>query len=83
METKIGVVDDFFKKAGAAAFKAENGFSIGDTLHIKGHTTDVTLMVDSIQVDHLAVQSAKAGDSVGIKIKDRVRKGDEVYKVTP
>jgi translation elongation factor EF-1alpha len=83
MEIKIGEVDDFFAKVSVAAFKVESDFAIGDTIHFKGHTSDVTQMVDSIQVDHKPVQAAKKGDSVGIKTKDRIRKGDTVYKVTP
>jgi translation elongation factor EF-1alpha len=83
MEIRIGEVDDFFAKVGVAAFKVESDFSVGDTIHVKGHTTDVTQMVDSIQVDHKPVQSAKKGESVGIKAKDRIRKGDIVYKIAP
>ncbi len=82
MEVKIGEVDDFFAKVGVAAFKVEGDFAVGDTIHIKGHTTDITQTVDSMQIDHKPMQNAKKGDSVGIKVKDHVRKGDVVYKVT-
>ena len=80
-EKKIGVVDDFFAKIGVLASKLEDGLKVGDTIHIKGHTTDITQVVSSMQVEHQSVQEAKAGDSIGIKINDRVRKGDVVYKV--
>jgi putative protease len=56
--------------------------TVGDTIRIKGHTTDFTQMVDSIQVEHQSVQTAKAGDSIGIKVKEPVRDHDVVYKVT-
>jgi putative protease len=82
MEVKIGEVDDFFAKVGVAAFKVEVDFAVGDTIHIKGHTTDITQTIDSMQIDHKPMQNAKKGDSVGIKVKDHVRKGDIVYKVT-
>ena len=81
-EKKIGMVMDYFAKVGVAAFHIEGeGLKVGETIHIKGHTTDLTLEVTSLQIDRTAVQEAKAGDDVGIKVKDRVRKGDTVYKV--
>jgi translation elongation factor EF-Tu-like GTPase len=81
-EKKIGMVMDYFAKVSVAAFNIEGeGLKVGETIHIKGHTTDLTLEVTSMQIDRTAVQEAKAGDDVGIKVKDRVRKGDTVYKV--
>ncbi|MBM3149879.1 MAG: translation elongation factor-like protein, partial [Chloroflexi bacterium] len=56
---------------------------VGDKIHIKGHTTDVELTVESMQIHNANVTEAKAGDAVGIKVTDRVRPGDHVYKVTP
>jgi len=55
---------------------------VGDKIHIKGHTTDLELNVDSMQIDNVQVTEAKAGDSIGIKVSERVRSGDKVYKVT-
>jgi len=55
---------------------------VGDKIHIKGHTTDLEVVVDSMQIDNAAVNEAKAGDSVGVKVSERVRKGDSIYKVT-
>lgn len=82
-EKKIGTVIDYFAKIGVAAFRVEGDvLRIGDTIHIKGHTTDLTQQVDSMQIDRAPIQEAKPGDNVGIKVKDRVRKGDTVYKVT-
>lgn len=83
METVIGKVEDYFAHIGVMALKLQEELSFGDTIHIKGHTTDLTQVVDSMQVEHQEVQKAKSGDSVGIKMKERVRKGDTVYKVTP
>jgi len=83
MELKIGVVDDFFSHVNVIATKLEEELSVGDTIHIKGHTTDFTQQVESMQIEHTPVQKAKKGDNVGIKVKERVRKGDIVYKVLP
>jgi translation elongation factor EF-1alpha len=82
-EEEVGKISDYFKKIGVAAIEITNGsLSVGDTIHIKGHTTDFTQTVDSMQIEHQSVPTAKAGDSIGIKVKDVVRDGDVVYKVT-
>jgi translation elongation factor EF-1alpha len=81
-EKRIGTVIDYFAKIGVLAFRVEeDALKVGDTIHIKGHTTDLTEKVTSMQIDREAIEEAKIGDDVGIKVKDRVRKGDAVYKV--
>lgn len=54
---------------------------IGDTIHIKGHTTDFEEIVKSMQIEHANISEAKAGDSIGLKVSQHVRKKDSVYKV--
>ena len=82
-EVMIGKVTDYFAKIGVAALVIHNGeLSLGDTIHFIGHTTDFEQKIASMQTEHQAVDSAKTGDGVGIKVKDRVRHGDKVYKVT-
>ena len=81
-EVIIGNISDFFAKPVVAGIELTASMKAGDTIHIKGHTTDVTLTIQSMQIDNVSVQEAKAGDAVGIKVPDRVRKGDVVYKVT-
>lgn len=82
-EVLIGKVTDYFAKIGVAALVIENGeLSLGNTIHFIGHTTDYEQKVASMQIEHQAVDSAKTGDGLGIKVKDRVRHGDKVYKVT-
>ena len=82
-EEIIGKVTDYFAKIGVAGIQITAGFlSVGDTIHIKGHTTDLELTVQSMQINNANVTAAKAGDSVGIKLPDRARHGDKVYKVT-
>jgi translation elongation factor EF-1alpha len=55
---------------------------VGDTIRIKGHTTDLEEVVESMQIEHAQVEEAGPGDKIGIKVQDRVRGGDHVYKVT-
>ncbi|OHB67168.1 MAG: translation elongation factor-like protein [Planctomycetes bacterium RBG_13_62_9] len=80
-ETMIGVVSDFFARPVVAAIELTAPLTVGDRIHIKGHTTDLELTVGSMQVHNAAVTEAKAGDPVGIKVTDRVRKGDSVFKI--
>jgi len=79
----IGKVTDYFAKIGIAALIIENGeLHLGDSIHFIGYTTDFEQKIASMQIEHQAVDFAKTGDGVGIKVKDRVRHGDKVYKVT-
>lgn len=78
----VGHVIDFFTKINVAAIDIDSGeIKVGDTLYFSGHTTDFSQKVESMQIDKEQVNTARAGDSVGIKVKERVRDGDEVYKV--
>jgi putative protease len=82
-EVKIGVIEDYFAKIGVAAITIENqSIGVGDTLRVHGHTTDLTFSVESMQIEHEKVDKAEPGDSVGIKVPDKVRSHDIVYKVT-
>jgi len=83
-EEEVGKVADYFAKIGVAAIDITQGsLKVGDTIHIKGHTTDFEQPVDSIQIEHQNVEEAKPGDSIGIKVQDKVRDHDIVYKVIP
>jgi putative protease len=77
----VGLVEDFFSHVGVAAMKLEKPLSVGDTIRIKGHTTDITQKVESMQIEHQPVQTASPGDAIGIRIADKARKGDAVYKI--
>jgi len=81
-EEMIGTVSDFFARPVVAAIELTAALKVGDKVHIKGHTTDLELTVDSMQIDNADVEEAKAGDSIGVKVSERVRKKDTVYKVT-
>jgi putative protease len=81
-EKKIGEVIKFFGKIGVAAIRiSEGSLKIGDTIHIVGHTTDVTQTIDSMQIENKNVQEAGQGADIGIKVKGRVREHDVVNKV--
>jgi putative protease len=81
-EEQIGTVVKFFAKPSVAAIEITAGeLRVGDTIHIKGHTTDFEEKVKSMQVEKEAIQEAKSGDLVGIEVADRVREGDKVFKV--
>ncbi len=80
-EETIGKVSEFFSRPLVAGIDLTAPLKIGDKIHIKGHTTDLELLVTSMQIDNKNVTEAKMGASVGIKVPDRVRKGDIVYKV--
>ena len=81
-EVEIGKVSDFFAHPVVAGIQLTASLKAGDTIHIKGHTTDIELTVGSMQIDNVEVKAASAGDAVGIKVSGRVRRGDTVYKVT-
>jgi len=80
-EIEIGRVEHYFPHPQVAAVVLKGELRIGDTIHIKGHTTDFEQIVESMQIEHKPVEVAKAGDSVGIKVQERARPNDVVYKV--
>ncbi len=83
-EEKIGLISNFFSKIGVAAITITSGeLKVGDTIKVKGSTTDLTQTIDSMEIDRKPVQNAGVGASVGVKVKERVRPNDLVFKVTP
>jgi len=81
-EKAIGKVTDFFSRPVVAGIELTATLKLGDKIHIKGHTTDMELTVDSMQINNVDVKQAKTGDAIGVKVSERVRRGDIVYKVT-
>lgn len=79
-ENIIGEVTHYFPKVRAAVIKLKAPLLIGDTVKIKGHTTDFTQKVASIQIDRVPVNSAKKGQEIGLLVDSRVREHDTVYK---
>ena len=81
-EVEIGKVTEFFARPVVAGVELSSTLKMGDKIHIKGSTTDVELTVESMQIDRVDITNGKPGDLVGIKVPDRVRRVDKVYKVT-
>ncbi len=81
-EVEIGKVSDFFTRPVVAGIELTAPLKVGDRIHITGHTTDMELTIESMQINNVSVKEAKAGDAVGIKLTDRARRGDTIYKVT-
>ncbi len=82
-EQKIGVVIHYYGNIGVAAIQlAEGELRAGDVIRVRGSTSDFSQHVDSIQIDGKAVEVARAGDAIGLKVIDQARERDEVYKVT-
>ena len=80
-EEKIGRILHFFPHIPAGAIELEGELAVGDTIHIKGHTTDFTQVVESMQMENKSVEKGERGDDIAIKLKERARSSDTVYKV--
>ena len=78
----IGSVSEFFARPVVAGINLTGYIKVGDLIKIKGHTTDLEFTVGSMQIDNTPVQEAQPGDKVGIKVPERVRIGDNVYKIS-
>lgn len=77
----IGEVTDFFSRPVVAGVRLTGTLKVGDNVRIKGHTSDLVFQVTSMQIHNQNVTEAKAGDDIGIKAPERVRRGDKVYKI--
>jgi translation initiation factor IF-2 len=82
METKVGKVTHYFGKIMVCALALQAEIKVGDTLRFTGGSTELTQTITSMQINKQAVESAKPGEDVAIKVKEPVRVGDLVYKVT-
>lgn len=81
---RIGIVTHYFSHLTVAIVQLETGsLSVGDVIHIKGHTSDFTQPVESIEVDHVHVNEVRPGQSFGLRVKDHAREHDVVYKAKP
>jgi translation elongation factor EF-Tu-like GTPase len=80
-EILIGTVSDYFARIGVAGIDLTGPLKVGDRIRIEGHTTELDFIVSSMQIDCQEVSEAQAGDSVGISVPERARKGDKVYKI--
>lgn len=77
---EIGRITHFFTKISVAVIELTMPLAVGDTIVIKGPTTDFEQPVESMQIEHNNVQRAEAGQSIGLRVVQRVRENDMVYK---
>ena len=80
--TQIGQITHYFDHIGVAALTLSEPLRVGDTVHILGHSTDFQQKVTSLQIEHQAVNEAKAGDDVAMKVTQKVHPHDKVFKIT-
>ena len=76
----LGIVTHYFPQVNAAVIKLKGPLALGETIKIKGHTTDLTQQVDSMQIDRVPITQAKKGQEIGLLVSSRVRQHDLVYK---
>jgi len=81
-EERVGLVTHYYSHLSVAVIKLDQGaLQVGDTIHIKGHTTDFQQRVESMQVEYQPIPRAQAGEEFGLKVTDHVREHDAVYKI--
>lgn len=80
-EKEVGAVAHYYTHIGVAVIELTGALKAGDNIHVKGATSDFTQKVDSMQVEHKAVEEAKKGDSIGLKVKEHARQHDKVFVV--
>jgi len=79
-KTQIGNVTNFYSKISVAVVQLTAPVNVGDKILIKGDTTNFEQAIESMQIEHKNIPRAEAGQSIGLKVKDRVRPGDVIYK---
>ena len=80
-EEKIGEITHFFTNISVGVIKLSGEVSEDDEIHVKGSSTDFKQTVGSMEIDGNKVEKAGSGQSIGLKVKERVREGDEVFRV--
>jgi putative protease len=77
----VGKITHYYGKIGVAVVELSDELSVGDTISIEGNVTNFQQTVDSMEIEHQQIKTAKAGDAIGLKVKEKVREGDSVYKI--
>lgn len=80
-EKLIGKITHYFGKIGVAVIELDDELKVGDTIRIVGGNRDFTQVVESMEIEHQKIEKAKAGERIGLKVSQKVREGDKVYKV--
>lgn len=80
-EREVGAISHYYTKIGVAVIELSDTLKVGDTIHVKGATSDFTQKVNSMQIEHKGVEEAKKGESIGLKVKEHAREHDKVFVV--
>lgn len=80
-EKEIGKITHYYGHLSVGIIALSDTLQLGETIHIKGHSSDFSQNVDSMQIEHTSVSEAKPGDVIGIKINQKAHPHDKVYKV--
>lgn len=80
MEEQIGKIIHYYDKIGVGVMRLDAAFKVGDAVHIKGNATDFEQTVGSMQLNHQNIDSGKKGDEVAVKLEQKAKEGDVVYK---
>ena len=78
----VGTIAHYYPKIGVAVVELKKGLDIGDEILIEGPSSSVMQTVESMQIEHKQIQAAKAKQSIGLKVNDKVHEGDTVYKLS-
>ncbi len=81
-EKEIGKITHYYNHLSVGIIELSDALQVGETIHIKGHSSDFTQNIDSMQIEHATVSQAKSGDVIGIKVANKVHPHDKVYKVS-
>lgn len=82
-EIEVGKITHFFGRVSVGMVEVADTLKVGDTIHIKGNTTDVTMPIESMTVDKVSVTEAVKGNTAGVKVPGKVQDGDKVFKIVP
>ncbi len=80
-EIEIGKITHYYGHINVGIVELSDALKVGETIHIKGHSSDFTQNVDSMQIEHANVPEAKSGDVIGIRVAQKIHPHDKVYKV--
>jgi putative protease len=80
-EKEVGTITHYYGHVSVVIIELNDSLKVGDTVHIKGHSSDFTQLIDSMEIEHAGVQEAKKGDIIGLKISQKAHVNDKVYKV--
>lgn len=81
-EEEVGVITHYYGHINVAVIELSNAIQVGDTIRVKGHSSDFTQRIESMQVERMEVSEAGFGETVGVKVEEKAHPHDKVYKVS-